>query len=129
MIRIEDIDKTKSVYQNVMDILIAKGFECYPPATKKGECKRPYIVVKVNGSSQRNEYSSRVVYIRFLLYVPQNDFSKLDEFEKAVKETIDEYIYPLIKYTGQNEVDFFDDNINGHLRTMLYRYNERDRHL
>lgn len=129
MIKIRNIDPEKSVYQNMFDVLKANGFEVYPPATKKGECERPYIVLKGGGSSQTSDFTSRMVYIRILLYVPQNEFSKLDKFEKDVKKVIDEQIYPLVKYTGQNEPDFFDDNINGHLRAMMYRYNERDKYI
>ena len=30
---------------------------------------------------------------------------------------------------GQTETDFYDDNINGHLRVFLYQSNERDKYL
>lgn len=129
MIKIADIETEKTVWENIMDVLIANGIEAYPPATKKGECLRKYVVVKQDGSSQINGYSSRRVYYRFLLYVPRNEYSELSKFEKEVKTVLDEQLYPLIKPSGQTETDFYDDNINGHLRVFLYQNNERDRYL
>ena len=100
-----------------------------PPATKKGECTKKYIVVKQDGSSQINRYSSVRVYYRFLLYVPRNEYSELSKFEKEVKTVLDEQLYPLIKPSGQTETDFYDDNINGHLRVFLYQNNVRDKYV
>lgn len=129
MIKTRNINPNKSVYQTLFDTLKKNGFDVFPPATKRGECRKPYIVLKGSGSSQIEQFTSRVVYIRVLLYVPQNEFSKLDGYEKSVRKVIDEQVYPLVKFTGQTEPDFFDDNINGHLRAMLYQYNERDKYL
>lgn len=129
MIKISDINTEKTVWENIMDVLKMNGFEVYPPATKKGECTKKYIVVKQDGASQINRYSSVRVYYRFLLYVPRNEYSELSKFEKEVKTVLDEQLYPLIKPSGQTETDFYDDNINGHLRVFLYQNNVRDKYV
>lgn len=129
MIKIADIDTEKTVWENIADVLKKNGFKVYPPATHKGECTEKYIVLKQDGSSQINGYSSRRVYYRFLLYVPREEYTELTKFEKAVKKVLDEQLYPLIKPSGQTETDYFDDNINGHLRVFLYQNNERDKYL
>lgn len=129
MIKIKDIDTTKTVWQNIYDVLKHNGFEVYPPATKKGECKTKYIVIKQDGSSQVKQYSSRRVYYRILLYVPREEYSELSKFESEVKKVLNEQLYPLIKSSGQTEVDYYDDNINGHLRTFIYESKEREQYL
>ena len=55
-----------SIWNDIFNHLKEEGFDVYPPATKKGECKKPYIVVKHGGLFDTNEVSS--VYEVYNLY-------------------------------------------------------------
>lgn len=122
-------EENRSVWEIISDTLIENGFDVYPPATHVGECEKEYIVLKQDGSSQIAGYSSEVVYYRFMLYVPREKYSFLDEYTKSVKKVLDEQLYPMIMPTGQSEGDYYDDNYNAHLRAFLYRNNVRNKHL
>lgn len=122
-------EETRSVWKIIFDTLTENGFNVYPPATHVGECKSPYIVLKQDGGVQINDYSSERVYYRFMLYVPREQYTFLDEYEKQVKKVLDEQLFPMLMPTGQKENDFYDDNYNAHLRAFLYRNNVRNKHL
>lgn len=119
----------KNVWQIIFETLSKNGIEVFPPATKIGECKKPYVVLKQDGASQIKSYSSEYVYYRFMLYVPRNKYSELSIFEKDIKKILDENLYPLIMPAGQTETDYYDDNYNAHMRAFLYRNNVRNKHL
>lgn len=129
MIDYESIDPNKTVWEIISDTLISRGFEVYPPATKVGECKREYIVLKQDGSSQKDRLSTQTVYYAFMLYVPKNQYSRLGDFEKRVKEILDTDLFPLIMPAGSTDTDYYDDNYNAHMRTFLYRNYVRNKHL
>lgn len=126
---INNINEEKTVWQLICDKLTEKKIDVFPPATHTGECKKPYVVLKEDGSAKIKDYSSRVIYYRFMLYVPRNKYSYLDEYEKLVREILDSELYPLIMSTGQSESDYYDDNYNAHMRAFLYRNNVRVKHL
>lgn len=124
----EDLGVKDSVWQIVMDILNKYGdLPVYPPATHNGECTEPYIVVKRDGGAKIPSYSSQYQYIRIMIYVPRNQYSKLDEYQKRVENLIQEKIFPLLLPTGQIESDYYDDNYNAHMRAMLYRNVRRNK--
>lgn len=124
----EDLGVKDSVWQIVMDILNKYGdLPVYPPATHNGECTEPYIVVKRDGGARIPSYSSQYQYIRIMIYVPRNQYSKLDEYQKRVENLIQEKIFPLLLPTGQIESDYYDDNYNAHMRAMLYRNVRRNK--
>ena len=89
-------DVEKNVWQLISDALTEAGIDNYPPGIKKGTCKKEYVVFKQDGGSQINNISSEVVYYVFMLYVPQNKYSFLSDFEAMVKKVLDEKIYPTI---------------------------------
>ena len=118
----EDLLEKDSVWQIVADILMKYGnIPVYPPATHNGECQSPYIVIKRDGSAKIPSYSSQYQYFRIMIYVPRNQYSKLDDYQKQVENLINEKIFPLLLPTGQIESDYYDDNYNAHMRALLYR--------
>lgn len=123
------MEKEKTVWEIISDTLTENGIDVYPPSLHKGECKNPYVVLKQDGKTQINNYSSERVYYRFMCYVPQHKYTELDAFEKKVKDILNENLYPMIMPVGQTETDYFDDNYNAHLRTFLYRNNIRNKYL
>lgn len=118
-----------SVWKRTFEQLKEAGIDVYPPATKKGECKSKYVVVKQDGSSQIGNFSSEQVYYQFMLYVPQNEYDTLSDFEAEVKKALDERLYPMLMPTGSTMPDYYDDSIKAHTRSFLYRNNVRNKHL
>lgn len=125
----------KSIFETICDTLNSdeklkeEKVITYPPATKKGECKEPYVVLKQDGGSKIGSFSSERVYYRFMIYVPRSMYSNLEYYESIVKNVIDTKLYPMLMPTGQKETDYYDDNLNAHLRTFLYSNNVRNKHL
>lgn len=126
MIRVEDIDSEKTLWEIISETFISNGIMCYPPASKNGECKENYIVLKQAGSVQVESYSSEWVYYMLMLHVPRNKYTELERFENEVNRIIRESLYPMIKPTGLKNNDFYDDNINAHVRSFTVRSTKRN---
>lgn len=124
-----DIDN-KNVWQIIYTVLKEKGIEVYPPATKNGQCTRPYVMFKKAGSLRVRQYSSQRDLYNFFLFVPRNKYDILSDFEAEVKAVLDSPpLYPMIMPTGRTENDYYDDNYNAHLRILQYYNNVRVKHL
>lgn len=120
----------RNVWQIIFDTLQQNGINVYPPAIKDGECKEPYVVLKQAGGNRIYGYSSKRDFYNILLYVPRNSYSILSDFEADVKAILDAPpLFPMIMPTGEKDNDYFDDNLNAHLRILEYYNNVRDRHL
>ena len=120
---------SKIIWRTIAHALIESGFEVYPPATKNGECKSKYIVVKTAGSTQLSNYSTEQHFYNILLYVPQNEYDELEEFKNEVVKAINEKLFPLLMPTGQEQPDFFDDSYKAHVISIQYRNNVRNKYL
>lgn len=129
MVNVKDIDTEKTLWEIIADTFIKNGIMCYPPATKDGECKENYIVLKQAGSVQVESYSSEWVYYMFMLYTPREKYSDFERFEREVRNIIREELYPMIKPTGLKNNDFYDDNINAHVRSFTVRATARNKML
>ena len=126
----EDIGNKTSVWQIVVDILSKYGsLPVYPPATHKGVCEEPYIVVKEDGATNVIGYSAMYRFFRIMIYVPKNEYSKLDGYEEEVRGILQEKIFPLLLPYGSHESDYYDDNYDAHLRQMVYRNVYREKHI
>lgn len=123
-----NIDKNKTVWQNIFDVL-KEHFDVFPPATHKGECKSPYLVLKTAGTSSYIGISSKARYYEILVYVPQNEYDKLEVISNNVSKVIEDELVPMIMPTGQEQPDFFDDSVNAHMRSIQYRNNVRDKNV
>lgn len=124
------MDEEKTVWQRIFTELKNNGINVYEPADKQGECKSSYVVVKFGGSTQYYGFSSQRDFYDFYCYVPRRDYSKLADFEYTVKAILDSPpLYPMIMPTGSSENDYYDDNLNAHLRIFTYYNNRRVKHL
>jgi len=122
------MSEEKTPWQIIADALQAKGIDVFPPATHKRDCMKPYVMLKQDGIGQVLGYSSDRVYFRFQIYVPQDNYNLLDEMEKKVKDVLDNDLYPFILPSGSQEPDWFDDNINAHMRAFIYHITRRRKH-
>lgn len=120
----------KNVWQRIITTLKDNGIAAYPPATKVGQCKEPYVVVKFAGSMKAQTYSTQKDLYNFLIYVPKNKYSQLSDYETRIRSILDvPPLFPMIMPTGQAENDYFDDNMDAHLRIITYYNYKRNKHL
>lgn len=119
----------KTTVEAIILVLKENGIDAYPPATKKGECTKEYVVVKNSGASQIGTYSSEVHYTDILCYVPQNKYTSLERFKNRVKEIIHNNLYPRLMETGTETQDYFDDDIKGFMVSFMLRNNVRNRYI
>lgn len=129
MVKVKDIDPEKTLWEIIADALIRNGVMCYPPAGKPGECKENYVVLKQAGGVQVEAFSSEWTYYMFLLYTPKERYSGFERFEKVVNKIIFDELYPMIKPTGLKNNDYYDDNVNAHVRSFTVRATKRNRML
>lgn len=118
----------KTMWEIISDTLQNHKFDVYPPATAKGECKSPYIVLKQDGATKIPRLSSERVYYMIMLYVPKEQYNYLSVFEDKVRKALED-IAPMILPVGETNTDYYDDNYNAHMRYMLYRSNRRNKYV
>ena len=90
--------------------LKSKGLEVYSPGAKVGECERPYVIPKFNGSDKHNSFSTLNSRYEILCYVPINNYSYVEEYVSKVKNIMKE-LHPMFKFTGHQDPPFPDDSI------------------
>lgn len=119
----------KTVWELISQALTSHNIEVYPPALKTGECKKEYVVVKADGSSQIGGFSSESRYYTFMVYVPKDQYTQLERFKKVVKDIIATDLYPMLMPTGQETPDFYDDTVKAHMVSVTYRNSVRNSQL
>lgn len=119
----------ETVWEKVFRVLKKNSIDVYAPATKAGECKNRYAVLKNDGTSQIGSLSSQVVYYTIMLYVPKDKYSSLERFKDEVAKVVNKELFPLLMPTGAENPDFYDDTIKAHMATLTYRVNKRNKHL
>ena len=123
------MEDAKTVWELISETLQRNDIEVYPPATKHGECKKEYVVVKGDGSSQIGGLSSEVHYYTFMLYVPKNKYNQLEKFKQVVKGIVATDLNPMLMPTGQETPDFYDDTVKAHMVSITYRNSVRNSQL
>ena len=124
------MDGDKNVLKLIMDGLIANGIKVYVPGGKFSQAKDKYVVVKFAGSGKAKTYSTEKDLYNIMLYVPKNQYTELPDFESEVRRVLDTPpLFPMIMPLGQTENDYFDDNIDAHLRIIRYYNYRRNKHL
>lgn len=117
-----------SVYEKFFDKLKQNNIEVYPPNTHKGDVKSKYVVLSDGGRTQALNFTSQTILIDTLIYVPGTRFTDLDLFADIVKRYANE-LYPLIIPTGYESPAFYDDSINGWMKSIEYRYTIRNKYV
>lgn len=111
----QEESRLKDIYTH----LKSRNFDVYFVGQHKGDCLNPYVVVKQGVSSRFQEISTNIDYYELLVYVPKDKPSKVEtmlaEVEQAMKD-----LYPMIKCQNERTEMFFDDTVNGWMRSTLY---------
>lgn len=118
-----DFDYENSRWQDIFCHLEREGFDVYPPGIKLGECTSEYIVVKNDGSSRHNLFSTDVDRYAIMCYVPKDKYSSLEPFVQAVKLAM-KGLEPMIKAQGSQTSSYYDDSYKAHMVSIEY-YNHK----
>lgn len=113
MIDTSSFEYAESKWGDLFKHLEKKGFEVYPPAVKAGECKTPYVVIKLNGDGDIAGVSSTRDYYSIMVYVPKLQYSMLEPLVQKIKKAMKE-IEPLFKLLN-TQPSFYDDSVKAHM--------------
>lgn len=109
-----------SRWKDIFDFLESKGYEVYPPATKKEECKSPYIVLKNAGRYDTNEVSSVYDVYCLLLYIPLQSYSILEDFKEKLKQDMIG-LFPMIRDMHDESEPYYDDAVKAYMIELNYK--------
>ena len=107
-----------SLLKDIWDLLKDAGFNPFMPGQHMGECIDPYVVVKLSGVLPLEVSSERPIYT-FLVYVPENEYTKLETNVFAIKQELKK-LYPRIMYAGNETESFYDERIKAHMISFQY---------
>ena len=107
------------IYQH----LKKNGIDVYAPAQHKGECLSRYVVVKVGTVNSHSQFSTTINQYDLMLYVPQNEYSLLENFIAQIKGLM-KGLEPMIRPMNFQTASYYDDGVKGHMVSIQY-YNYR----
>lgn len=110
----------ESRWQDIFTHLKSKGYEVYAPGTKNGECIKPYIVVKNDGSYAHVNFSTNRDMYAIMCYVPKGQYSKLEPMVQSVKRDMKELEPMIVPYDGQQLPSYYDDTYKAHYISIEY---------
>lgn len=113
-----------SIWQDIFKTLYNAGFDVYSPATKVGECTKPYVVVTVGTSAQHATFSTNVDQYSVMCYVPKMQYSKLEPYVRSVMRALKE-IEPLVMPVGSRTPSFYDDSVKAHMVSIEYKNHKK----
>lgn len=106
--------------EDLRDHLTNNGYDVYYPAQKTGECRAPYVVVKDEGLTQFQQFSSDIRLYAIMCYVPFVRFGDLEPMVDRVK-WIMKSKYPLFVSTRSETPSFYDDSVKAYMISIQYR--------
>lgn len=109
-----------NILEKIYDTISVDGTETYFPGQHKGDCTDPYVVVKSSGSMEEIDVSSERPIYDILLYVPKNQYSKIEGFRAETKQKL-KRLFPLISYTGSETESYYDESVKGHMISLQYQ--------
>lgn len=113
-----DFQETR--YMDIYKYLSDNGVEVYTPSQKKGECTKPYVVVKTQGTDKYLQYSSTRTLYDLMCYVPKDHYTRLEPFVEKVKNLMRD-LQPMIMPTYTETPAFYDDTVKAHMISIQYR--------
>lgn len=119
MIDTKEFIPLDSRWQDIHIHLKEKGYDVYAPGIKVGECEKPYIVVKNDGSYKHVNFSTDREMYAIMCYVPKGQYSKLEPMVQKVKKDMKE-LEPMILPYGQQMPSYYDDTCKAHYISIEY---------
>lgn len=112
--------ENESRWQDIYEHLKEAGYDVYSPGVKVGECTKPYVVVKNDGSTQLVSFSTDQDLYAVMVYVPKQAYSKLEPMVQQIKKTM-KGLYPMVIPYGQQTPSFYDDSVKAHMISIEYK--------
>lgn len=109
-----------SRWQDIFLHLKRDGFDVYSPGVKTGECTKPYVVIKNDGSSQHTSFSTDVDLYAVMVYVPKQAYSELEPMVQKVKASMKK-LEPMILPYGQQTPSYYDETYKAHMISIEYK--------
>jgi len=106
-------------WMDLYDHLKAKGFEVYPPASKRGQCLQPYVVAMQESTMELYGFSSEQDYYSVMCYVPINQYMNIQKFVNSVKLAM-KSAYPMFTPSGNVTQPYLDTAIHGWMVSIEY---------
>ena len=103
----------------LMEYLIDNGIKAYLPGQHNGDCTFNYVVLKDSGTSGymgNNKIGTQLIDVIF--FVPQNKYSKCEEFKNEIKTLLKEL--PGVRYAGDETGVITDDSVKGLTFSVMY---------
>lgn len=107
------------MWEKMYKKLKEKGVDVNSPGRKKGECLKPYVVIKMSGLNTHAVVSSNMEYYDVMCYVPHDKYSQLEGYKNTIKGYLKE-LYPMVRETGAETPSFYDDTVKGHMVSIMY---------
>lgn len=109
-----------NLLKKIRDVLNENKIDTYFPGEHKGDCLKPYVVVKQAGTVDALGISGEWMYYDIMCYVPKSMYSTLEEYVSEVKEDMKE-LFPVLFYAGNQIESFYDETVKGHMVSFQYR--------
>lgn len=106
-------------YKDIFKHLKSKGFDVYAPAQHQGECTKPYLVLRDEGTTQFQGFSTTQNLYDVLCYVPRDQFTTLETYVDSVEAAMKE-LFPMVKSMHYRTPSFYDDSVKGHMVSTRY---------
>lgn len=110
----------ESRWQDIFKHLKSAGFDVYSPGTKIGECTSQYVVLKNNGSTVHQSFSTNIDLYSVMCYVPRDKYSELEPMVQRVKEVM-KGLKPMILPYGSQTPSYYDDTYKAHMVSIEYK--------
>lgn len=109
-----------SILKQIADIIKADKTKVCFPSQSEGECLQEYVVVKYGGAVDAGNVSSERPIYTIMCYVPQNKYSRLEDFVFETKKKMKK-LFPLLSYIGNETPSFYDDKLKAHMISFQYQ--------
>lgn len=116
----KEFNHAKSIWQDIFIHLKNKGFKVYSPSTPLSESDEPYIILKYNGLTHLEGYSSDDELYDVMAYVPAMQYSTLEPFLLKIKLAMKE-LEPMVLPYGSQSASFYEDGVKMHYVTIQYK--------
>lgn len=91
---------------NLYGFLVDRSIDVYFVGQHKGECVKPYVVLKDGGISSLNGKAG-TKYLDLIFFIPQNRFTAIQDYKELVMGYVKEF--GCFKYTGNETSTVIDD--------------------
>lgn len=117
-----DNSRWKDIFRHLKQV----GYAVYSPGQKKGECTSPYLVIRDAGASKAMGISSTIQLYEILIYLPENQYSRIEEYVRETEKAMDG-MWPMLRPTHFKTTPFYDEQIKGWMTSIQYQNYQKNK--